>query len=321
MTPHEDEQVSLDDDLTSALEADTEETTETVAETTTEITEETAEAVENAETVEEVLEALQAPSRWSKEAKDAFDSFGGVDNGTAYQQAMLDQYGSTQAYTTQKEQEAAKYGKQAQDWNSIFEPFQNQMNLQGTDGPTFMRQLLGYYQSLNANPSAVIQQLAQNYNLDLATLGQDAPYQSPNEVALMQRVDQLDRAFRGNQEQVRSTELDRLSQQIQSFADETDASGNQLHPHFQTVQESMTKLISGGLAQDLPGAYDMACKLDSTVSAQTEAEKVQQDTARKAAKASKAKEAAQRTTGKHTGKDTKVESIDDELLAQIENAA
>jgi len=324
MTPHEDEQASLDDELLSAIdtqEAEIEASTETAE---IEVTEEVAEEESTVEITEEEVqesEPLQAPPRWSKAARDAFNSWAGVPGGEAYQQAMLEQYGETQTFATQKAQEASTFKKQAEDWNAIFEPFQQQMNLQGTDGPRFMRQLLGYYQQLNANPAATIQQLAQSYNLDLANIGQDQPYRSPTEVALEQRIEQLSRAFQGNQEHARQRELDRVNQQIESFANELDESGNLLHPHFQQVQESMTRLIQGGLSEDLPSAYEKACMLDSNIQTQAQAEAQRKSVARKAANANKARLAAKRPQGKHTGEAVQVQKLDDELLQHIKNQA
>lgn len=318
MTPLNEEQESLDDVLESAIDnAETEALEEApVIEDVAEVEETVAEEV-----TETVTEPLQAPARWSKEAKDAFESWNGVEGGDRYQQAMLDQYGLTQTYTTQKEQEASQFRTQAEEWNSIFQPFEQQMNLQGTNGPTFMRQLLGYYQQLNNNPAATIQQLAQSYNLDLSTIGQDAPYQSPAEVAQAQRIEQLERAFQNNLKQSRDQEYSKIEQHIQSFANETDASGNPLHPHFEQLRESMTKLVQGGLATDLPSAYEIACKLDPNIQAQVSQSEVLKETARKAANAKKAQVASKRPTGNHSGKVKEVISLDDELIAAIDNQA
>lgn len=283
----ETEQVSLQDDIASALSAESNE--ETVAET-----------VETA-AEQEVREALEPPSMWSKEYKDVFNEWGQLERGYDYQKAMVELYGQTQAHVTQKEQEAAQFRRQAEEWNSVFQPFQQQLNLQGSSPPAFMRQLLGYYQQLNSNPASTILQLAKNYNLDLATIGQDAPYQSPSEVAQQRRIEQLERAYQMNMVQARDAELDRLNTQIETFASETDASGNPKRPYFEQVKDTMTKLISGGAASGLNDAYDMACKLSPELMAQAEAQRVAQETARKAADAKKAKAASSRPTGTHTG--------------------
>lgn len=265
--------------------------------------------------------AYEPPSMWSKEYRDVFNEWGQLERGREYQKAMLDLYGNTQAHVTQKEQEAARYRQQVDQWNSVFEPFQQQMNLRGVEPAAFTRQLLSYYQQLNQNPAATIQQLAQNYNLDLANLGAEAPYRSPAEVAHEQRLAQLERTIQNNLAQARQGEMQRLNQQIETFASETDASGEPLRPYFEQVKDTMTKLIRGGTASGLSDAYDMACKLSPELMAQAEARRVQNETARKAAEAKKAKTASIRATGKHTGKPSSrslkedIEAIYDDIAA------
>lgn len=245
--------------------------------------------------------AYEPPSMWSKEYKDVFNEWGQLERGRDYQKAMLDLYGQTQSHVTKKEQEAAQYRQQVEQWNQTFAPFQQQMNLRGVEPAAFTRQLLSYYQQLNENPAATIQQLAQNYNLDLANLGANAPYRSPAEVAHEQRLAQLERTLQQQLSQARQGEFQRLHQQIDTFASETSASGEPLRPHFEHVKDIMTKLIRGGNATGLQDAYDMACKLSPDVMAQANAQRVAAETARKAAEAKKAKSASSRATGKHTG--------------------
>ena len=298
------EQVALQDDIESAY--DDQQTEETTTETAPE------------ETVEGVLGPLEAPSMWSQEYKDTFNEWGGIEKGRDYQQSMIDLYGTTQAHVTKIEQESAQFRKSAEDWDSIFSPYQEQMNLQGTNGPAFMRQVLGYYQQLNANPAATLMQLAQNYNIDLSKINEEAPYQSPAEQQQAQRISMLERAYQNNLVQARNNSLDDINQQIDSFASKQDASGNPEHPHFQQVREVMTKLINGNAAANLTEAYDMACKLSPEVAAQASAEEIAQTTARKAAEAKKAKAASKRPTGQPSGKEKTSTNMKDDISAEYD---
>lgn len=302
-TPEVEEQASLQDDIGAAFDE--------------QVTEETETEVEAAPDPEP---AYEPPSMWSKEYKDVFNEWGQLPRGREYQRAMVELYGQTQAHVTQREQEAARYRQQVEQWNSVFEPFQQQMNLRGVEPATFTRQLLSYYQQLNQNPAAVIQQLAQNYNLDLANLGADAPYRSPAEIANEQRLAQLERTLQNNLRQAREGEFQRLHQQIDTFASETDASGNPLRPYFEQVKDTMTKLIRGGTASGLTDAYDMACKLSPELTAQAEAQRVAAEAARKAADAKKAKTASIRATGKHTGAASK-RSLKEDIEAVYDSIA
>jgi len=309
MTTDTDQQGTLQDDLESAYDAQSEET----------------EIVET-EIVEEVIEEpppdpLSAPHMWEEGAKAAFDAYGTVEGGRDYQQSILDQYNKTESYTGELKRESADFRKRAEDWDAIFSPFQNQMNLQGTNGPAFMRQLLGYYQQLNSNPAETIQGLAKQYNLDLANIGENAPYRSPGEIAQAQRIEQLERAQHNNMLQARQGVANDINQQIQSFANATDASGNLTHPEFQTVQPMMTQLIQGGAANDLDEAYQMACKLNPDIQAQAQAKKVADETAQKAQDAKKAKAAAKRASGTPTGSDDSSMTMKEQIEAEYDKQA
>jgi len=283
-TPEVEEQVSLQDDIATAYDEQAEET-------------EIVEAVPD--TPPEP--AYEPPSMWSKEYKDVFNEWGQLERGREYQKAMLELYGNTQSYVTQREQEAARYRQQVEQWNSVIEPYKQQLDLRGMEPAAFVRQVMGYYQQLNQNPATTIRQLAQNYNLDLASLGADEPYRSPSEIANMQQTAMIQRQLQNVLQQQRQGEFQRLHQQIDTFASETDASGNPLRPYFEQVKDTMTKLIRGGTASGLNDAYDMACKLSPELMAQAEAQRAAAETARKAADAKKAKTASIRATGKHTG--------------------
>lgn len=317
----DDQQASLDDELKSALESVEEVDIDETPKAEAEAEAPEVEAAPEGETVEEAIERLSAPARWNKEAKEAFDSWANVEGGTAYQKAMLEQYGQTQSYLTQKEQEAAQYRQQTEQWNGLIEPVRQQLQMRGVRPEQFVEQLIGHYQALNSDPQSTIEFLAKQYNVDLGQIGQDAPYQSPTEAALQQRLDQLERAHRHNLVQAQQQEVQRANQQVQSFANETDASGELKHPHISQVGNKMAKLLQAGLAEDLPDAYEKACKMSIEVSSQVQAQRLQQDTARKAENAKKAQEAARRPKGKHIGEVTESISIDDELSDLIEQSA
>jgi hypothetical protein len=45
------------------------------------------------------------------------------------------------------------------------------------------------------------------------------------------------------------------------FTEAKDSTGNPVHPHFETVRETMSQLLAAGIAQDLQSAYDAALRL------------------------------------------------------------
>lgn len=52
-----------------------------------------------------------------------------------------------------------------------------------------------------------------------------------------------------------------VQQATRQFIEGKDASGNPLHPHFETVRETMSQLLAGGAASDLQSAYDASLRL------------------------------------------------------------
>ena len=72
-------------------------------------------------------------------------------------------------------------------------------------------------------------------------------------------------------------------QAARQFTEAKDASGNPLHPHFETVRETMSQLLAAGIAQDLESAYNAALRLPqhSQLFEQIQQQKTAQDEAEK----------------------------------------
>ena len=86
-------------------------------------------------------------------------------------------------------------------------------------------------------------------------------------------------------------------QQIQGFGTEKDGAGQLLHPHYETVRETMAQLLDAGLANDLDSAYEAALRhprhadiFDSMLKQRQEA-----DAAEKAKKAAELARSARRS--------------------------
>lgn len=302
------EQVSLQDDIESAL---SEQTEETVAET-----------VE--ETAEEVREALEAPAMWSQEYKDVFNEWGALDKGYEYQKAMHDLYGQTQAHVTQKEQEAAHFRKETEGWNGVFEPYQQFLMGNGLTPQDAARRGVGIMTNIANDPQKFALDILQRTNYDFASHGQDAPYVPPEVQELRKELDGFKQAQQQQLVQAQQREAYELNQQIQSFATGKDESGNLLHPHYSAVEQDMAQLVYGyrGMNQPIPSIpelYEIACKRNPELQAQAAAEKAAKETARKAKEAKKAITASTRVDGKPTGGEAQ-RTLKEEIAANL-NAA
>lgn len=275
----------------------------------------------------ELPEPLDPPPKWDKRYKDVFNQWSEHPNGREWQEAIIEQYNQGQGYTTQVEQERAQLRQYAETMDAAIAPYRELIAMSGATPDAFVRQALGLTMSLQRNPRETLTRLAQGAGIDLQQLTQDQPYVDPTVQALQQRYDQLQNQFVQRERQQAQQFEERIraenAQQLQAFATAKDASGNDLHPHLETVQHIMAELISGREAQrrsdpnlmslTLDEAYERACKLSPEVSQASEAEKGLKTAAARAAQAKKAADAAKRTTGKASGKDAPSLSLEDEI--------
>ena len=303
----QDDQASLDQDLAAAFDdaEGVEATAEPVAEP------------------EPELEPLEPPHMWGKEYKDTFNEWGNLENGRAYQEAMTKLYGETQAHVTKKEQEAAAYRREVDQWNSMFQPYANEFRMRGITPHAVTNQMLGYYQALQSDPAQAIQRLAKEHGVDLEKMVQEQPYIPPEVAAMQKQLEQMQAAQQQREQYAAQAEQHQALQRIETFAKATDASGQPLRPHFDQVIDQMTGLIQafkyqhGSVPNDdqLQTIYENACKLDEDISAQVAAKAEAEEAARKSAEAKKAKSAAKRPQGKQTGHGGESKSLKDDLSA------
>ena len=80
------------------------------------------------------------------------------------------------------------------------------------------------------------------------------------------------------------------AEQIKNFTEAKDDKGNPLHPHFETVKQTMDGLLRAKLATDLKSAYDKALRMHDDIWQQEQAAK--QAAATKAAEEARAKQTA-----------------------------
>lgn len=271
---------------------------------------EESEGEEAPEEVEE-LEPLEPPQMWGKEYRELFKKWGDVEGGREYQQAMLELYGQIQGYTTQKEQEAAQYRRDVEQWNGTFQQHQQWLAQNGLSPQDAARKGVGVLMQIAQDPKAFATGILDRLGYDYSSHGQDQPYIPPEVQGLQQQVQQLNQALEQQQQQAYHREVQQVQQRIQSFAHEADASGELKHPYFEQVQETMAGLITARQAADLDDAYTKALKLHDIGDSGREA----QEAARKAAAAKKAKTAAKRPAGKHSGKDTSSRALKDDIYA------
>ena len=119
---------------------------------------------------------------------------------------------------------------------------------------------------LQENPTGAIQNLAQNYGINLEALSQPvemAQQPDPRLNALQQQVQSLQGYLQQNEARAAQENQAGLYNEIESFAHEKDESGDLKHPHFAKLRETMGHLMqSGAVGQDMKKAYTYALRLD-----------------------------------------------------------
>lgn len=171
--------------------------------------------------------------------------------------------------------ESAKYGD---DLKKVIEPFRQAIQAAGAkDDQTVVHNMLSLDSQLRygteQQKTLALQNLAKYYGVEMASSNgsnqdesEDDDYTDPEIKALKAKIAELESAQKQSAQSVEEQRAMDAQQQILAFENEKDAKGNLKHPHFEKVKESMGKLITAGLADDLPSAYKKAVSLDPDIS-------------------------------------------------------
>jgi hypothetical protein len=242
------------------------------------------------------LEALPAPNHWPKDFAAKFEALD-----APAQHLFMQRYKDLEGDYTKKTQAIAKYKKRQDAFDEIMAPFKSQFERAGMDDVGAVRQLLAAHDYLRKDPANAIAWLANQYGVDIGAIGNDPAledeFADPQVKQLQQQVAQLTGFIQNQQTQQQSYEQASTQSFIDQFAQETDASGNPAHPHFETVRSVMGSLISSGNATDLKSAYEAAvyanpelrqAELERVAARQSQA-KVKTEAVQKAKKAQRSK--------------------------------
>jgi hypothetical protein len=198
--------------------------------------------------------SIEAPQHWSAEDKAAFTKIP-----KDAQEFVLRRYKAMEADYTRKTQEVADTKRFKDNFDQLLNPYRNHFAMQGLDDVGAVRNMLGWYNSLQQNPAQTLQVLAQQYGIDF-NQKQDENV-DPNFKALRDEIQflksQIAQTHQAQQQQVSSN----LFEQVNSFRDEKDSTGNLKHPHFETVRKDMAVFVETGRAKNMEDAYQLAVRL------------------------------------------------------------
>lgn len=310
----------------SAADGDGEGTeTEQEADAGTQDTEVTAEADDDGTgdeaDSEATEESIAPPEHWPQADKEVFSKAP-----KDVQEWAIRRDKELQADYTRKTQEIAQFRREYEPVDQLFEPYKDQLRAQGDSPAQVIERYIAMEQFVERDPVNAFRWLANRYNVDLSTLTQSQEPADPQIQALQSELSNL-RAQVTQREQLTTQEQQNtLVQQIQSLAEEKDANGNLVRPHFNEVMDDMARLAraeqAAGRVPDVKSLYETAVWANPSIrekmlTAQQQSEQKKRDEAARA-KAAAAKKAAKSVSGSPAGPAPSSEDIG--LREQLERA-
>ncbi len=189
---------------------------------------------------ESPAEIIAAPISWPAAEKERFKTLP-----PEVQKFISKREADREKYVSTKANEAANIGRQYQDIDQAFAPFERKMQLNGTTRSQVVSQLLAAQSYLDENPKEALKWMAQSYGITPEEIFSEEPQQrvDPTIAHLQQKIAQLEGHLSSRQQQEQTSAYSAVENQIQQFASETDASGNYLRPHFNEVYNDMEAIV------------------------------------------------------------------------------
>lgn len=254
---------------------------------------------------------LSAPEHWSATDKETF-----AKSPRDVQEWALRRDKEMTADYTRKTQDIANFRKTWEPLNDMFAPH----IAQGVNPTSLIQSWAQVANQLQQNPQQAIQQLAQQYNVDLNSFTkqkendiwgeetQPQNYQDPRFSQLEQQFNQLTGQLQQRDQAEREAKVKTFEDNIRSFAEQKTEAGSLAHPHFDELLPDMMNLAKvtqqNGQQPDLQKLYETALwanpsTREKTIAAQqAAAAKKAEDEA--IAKARKARQASKSVGGNST---------------------
>jgi hypothetical protein len=228
---------------------------------------------------------LEAPEHWAASDREVFNS-----QPKEAQEFLLARHKAMEGDYTRKSQAIASDKRQFDAITDALAPYQAEFAQAGLDSAGAVRQLASWHNALRTGGQAAVLQLANTYGIDMS-VSEDQEYVDPAVQALRNQVSELKHQTTRQEQMAQQEKQQQILNVIQNFATETDSEGNLAHPHFEVLQDDITRLFQSGMASDLPDAYRKALSwrsdLTSTPKPSPSSDK-KKDQAKKVAKAKKA---------------------------------
>ncbi len=328
-------QETAEDAAETAQDAQTEDAAEDTAEAETAASDDDsaaeAESGEDAET-EDSDDEIEAPAHWALEDQELFRQ-----QPVEVQKYLLGRHKSMEADYTKKSQEVAPFRKAIEPW----QPYLQSLNVKPEDA--FNMLMSAQYQLQTGSPEQkreALLKIAKDYGISLEGAkpanGQDAQHDGvfSTEIdrviqPLRDELGQLKTAAQTREQQALQAQAAEAEKTVQAFRDAKTEAGKPAHPHFDEVQDDMTRLAQAdrlaGRTPDLADLYERAVWANPTVRAKLTA--AQQHAAKRAdeqrrkGEVQKAKKAAVSVTGGPAGTREQPKSLREDIAAAFDGAS
>ena len=223
---------------------------------------------------EDLAQGLIAPDNWDADRKAAFEGL--ADE--AAKKTYVDAVKSLEKGYQKKFDGLATDHKEYEQIVGLMSPFEAQLNAQGLSRYQGIQRLVGAEQLLSQNPvsglsqlvqqyggqnaKVIVQQLAQQYGVTEAANDESQAYVDPEIKALQDQVNNQNAYLQQISNNAQAVKQNEVNNQVTSFMEATDDTGNLLHPHFKQVEPVMAAMMSGGVDGSLDDLYQRAVRQD-----------------------------------------------------------
>ena len=286
--------IEVDDDepALKAEDADPEEVEEEAPEVTAEAAPEEEVTGEEVET-EEPLEAQIAPHTWSDEWKQKFEAMPPEGKGV-----MLEMNGFMNKAFNDKMTEVAHMKREQEGVRNAVLPHMEWLQLSGITPETAIQRALGWEKVIQAEGAQGLIKFAQARGIDLngamQAQSQEQQYMTPGERQAEEKYNRLSEQFNQVQQYIQSQEQQQqhysleqrkawAENELTTFMNAKDDTGNPIHPYFEQVAPRMTELVSQnrlGLVQAYHLAISETPEIQSALDSKRKADRIKADKAR-----------------------------------------
>lgn len=211
---------------------------------------------------EEVAAAakLEAPAHWPAAARELF-----AKQSPEVRTFLLDRHKAMEADYTKKMQELGPTRRLSETLDELFKPHDEYLRQAGMTREQAIRELVGWKERLDKDAAGALRYLAQISGVDLKKLVEGGGAAAPlSQDDVQKAVDSrlAEERKREASERAQREQEARLAE-VTKFAEEVDAQGNRLRPHFDEVAREVGAIIhaskqDGRPTVTLQEAYDRA---------------------------------------------------------------